>query len=89
MVSIQKHKNCNELRIEIESSIKNQVPESSFVTLKVYNVLGSEITILVKEEKPMGNYEVEFDGRGLPSGVYFYQLKAGNFIQTKKMVLMK
>ena len=60
-----------------------------FVTLKVYDLLGREITTLVNEEKPAGTYEVEFDGTGLPSGVYFYQLKAENFIETKKMILLR
>jgi len=59
------------------------------VLLKVYDVLGNEIVTLVNEEKPAGNYEVEFDGSGLPSGIYFYQLKAGSFIQTKKMIMLK
>jgi hypothetical protein len=57
--------------------------------LKVYDVLGSEIATLVNEEKPAGSYEIEFDGNGLTSGIYFYQLRAGNYIETKKMVLMK
>jgi len=69
--------------------IKYQIPELSFVTLKVYDVLGGEVATLVNEEKPVGNYKVEFDATGLPSGVYFYRLKAGSFIETKKMVLMK
>jgi hypothetical protein len=55
----------------------------------IYDVLGREITTLVNEEKPAGTYEVEFDGTGLPSGVYFYQLKAENFIETKKMILLR
>ena len=68
------------------------------VQLKIYDVLGNEITTLVNEEKPAGKYEVEFDSYsgevrsavgGLPSGIYFYQLRAGSFIQTKKMVLLK
>ncbi len=64
------------------------------VTLKVYDVLGNEIATLVNEEKPAGTYEVEFNGRGLihqtlPSGIYFYQLRAGNFVDTKKMILLK
>jgi len=71
------------------TTINYQLPELSFVTLKVYDVLGSEVVTLVSEEKPIGNYEVEFDGSVLTSGIYFYQLKAGNFIQSKKMVLMK
>jgi len=62
--------------------------------LKVYDVLGNEIATLVNEELPAGEYEVEFYIRGLihqtlPSGIYFYQLKAGHFIETKKMLLLK
>jgi hypothetical protein len=63
--------------------------ETSLVILKVYDVLGNEITTLVNEEKITGNYEVEIDGTGLPSGVYFYQLKTGNYSETKKMVLLR
>ena len=59
------------------------------VTLKVYDVLGNEIATLINEEKPAGEYEVEFNATGLPSGIYFYQIKVGLFIQTKKMVLIK
>jgi hypothetical protein len=66
------------------------------VTLKVYDVLGNEIATLVNEEKQPGIYEVEFnvishsdEVRNRVSGIYFYQLKAGNFIQSKKMVLVK
>ncbi len=62
---------------------------SLHVTLKVYDILGSEVAILVNEEKPAGEYEVEFDGSKLASGIYFYQLKAGNFVETKKFILMK
>jgi len=58
-------------------------------TLKVYDVLGNEVATLVNEEKPEGEYEIEFSGSELPSGIYFYQLSAGDFIKTKKMVLMK
>jgi hypothetical protein len=71
------------------TTINYQIPELSFVTLKVYDVLGSEITTLVNEEKPVGSYEVEFDATILSSGVYFYRLQAGSFVETKKMVLMK
>jgi hypothetical protein len=69
------------------------------VKLKVYDILGNEIATLVNEEKPAGEYEVTLDATGLPSGIYFYQLfvsalqskdgKAGNYIETKKMVLIK
>ena len=74
--------------------IKYQIPEVSFVTLKVYDVLGNEIATLVNEEKPAGEYEVEFSvGQNSilspSSGIYFYQLRAGSFIHTKKMILLK
>jgi len=59
------------------------------VTLKVYDLLGNEITTLVNEEKSAGEYVIEFDAKGFTSGVYFYQLKASSFIQTKKMVLLR
>jgi len=71
------------------STISYQIPELSFVTLKVYDVLGSEIITLVNEEKVVGSYEIEFDATLLPSGIYFYRLQAGSFVETKKMVLMK
>jgi len=71
------------------TKIKYKLPEMAFVTLKVYDVLGNEITTLVNEEKPVGRYEVKFNGDGLTSGIYFYQLLAGNFVETKKMVLIK
>jgi hypothetical protein len=71
------------------TTIKYQVPELNFISLKVYDVLGSEIVTLVNEEKSIGNYEVEFDALKFPSGVYFYKIQAGSFIETKKMVLMK
>jgi len=59
------------------------------VTIKVYDVLGNEIATLVNDEKPAGEYEVEFQSKQLTSGIYFYKLKAGPFIQTKKMLLLK
>ncbi|MDH3268697.1 MAG: family 16 glycosylhydrolase [Ignavibacteria bacterium] len=71
------------------TTIKYQIPDVSFVTLKVYDVLGIEITTLVNEEKSVGSYEVEFNATQLPSGIYFYILQAGSFVETKKMVLMK
>jgi hypothetical protein len=60
-----------------------------FVTLKVYDVLGNEVASLVNDEKPAGSYEIEFNAASLPSGIYFYKLQAGSFVETKKMVLMK
>jgi hypothetical protein len=61
----------------------------NLVILKVYDVLGNEIASVVNEEKPAGSYEVDFDATELTSGVYFYQLKAGSFIETKKMIILK
>ena len=77
--------------------IKYQIPNAGLVILKVYDILGKEVSKLVDEYKPAGNYEVEFDASSLPSGVYFYRLRAGDpssgtgqsFVETKKMVLMK
>jgi hypothetical protein len=66
-----------------------QTPVSIWQTLKIYDVLGNELTTLVDEYKPAGNYEVEFDAAHLPSGVYFYRLQAGNFTETKKLILMR
>jgi len=71
------------------TTIKYQIPELSFVTLKVYDVLGNEIATLVNKEKNAGTYEIEFDPAGFQSGVYFYQLQVGSLVETKKMVLMK
>jgi len=58
-------------------------------SLRVFDVLGKEVTTLVNEEKSAGEYEVQFDGSGLPSGIYFYQLKAGDYVETKKLILLK
>ncbi|MGB5289352.1 MAG: T9SS type A sorting domain-containing protein, partial [Ignavibacteriaceae bacterium] len=76
------------------------IGQSSFVSLKVYDMLGNEVATLVDEYKPAGKYEVEFNADshsgkvrsakgGLPSGVYFYQLQSGDFISTKSMVMIK
>jgi S-formylglutathione hydrolase FrmB len=64
-------------------------PVSSRQTLKVYDVLGNEVVTLVDEYKPAGSYEVDFKASNLPSGVYFYQLKAGKYVETKKAILMR
>ncbi len=57
--------------------------------IKVFDVLGNEIETLVNEEKSVGTYELTWNAANLPSGIYFYQLRAGSFVETKKMVLMK
>jgi hypothetical protein len=69
--------------------ISYQVPAASMVTLVVYDILGREAASLVNEEKAPGIYEVRFDASHLASGVYFYRLQAGDFIQTKKLIVMK
>jgi hypothetical protein len=69
--------------------IRYSIPNVSRVLVKIYDVLGNEIETLVDQEKPAGTYELNWNAEGLPSGVYFYQLKAGEFIQTKKMILLK
>jgi len=69
--------------------IRYDISGKSIVQLKIYDVLGNEIRTLVNEEKSPGRYEIEFDATGLPSGIYFYHLRAGNFFETKKMVLLK
>ncbi|MCJ7555072.1 MAG: T9SS type A sorting domain-containing protein [Ignavibacteriaceae bacterium] len=71
------------------TTIKYQIPGLDFVTLKVYDILGNEIATLVNEYKPAGSHDAEFNAAQLPSGVYFYQFKAGSFTQTKKMILLR
>jgi hypothetical protein len=71
------------------TTIKYSIPTSEFVTLKVYDVLGNEVANMVNEEKSAGTYELKFDAVSLVSGIYFYKLKSGNFIETKKMILLK
>jgi photosystem II stability/assembly factor-like uncharacterized protein len=82
------------IKFSIPSVIASGAKQSQLVTLKVFDVLGNEIATLVNEELLPGEYEVEFNDhsgevRNLTSGVYFYTLKAGGFVQTKKMILMK
>jgi hypothetical protein len=59
------------------------------VSLKVYDVLGNEVAVLINEEKTAGDYEVEFLAKGIPSGIYFYRLQSGTSIETNRMVLLK
>jgi len=68
---------------------RNERGEKRDVKLKIYDVLGNEVVTLVSEEKLAGEYEIEFLGNKLTSGIYFYQLKSGEFIQTRKMLLLK
>jgi len=72
--------------------INYALPTNSFVSLKVYNSLGQEVLALVNEMKQVGSYKVNFNATGLPSGVYYYIIRAGNnneFVKTNKMLLLK
>ena len=71
------------------TKIRYAISKTAFTTLKVYSILGQEIATLINEEKAPGVYEVNFDGLKLSSGTYVYKLQAGNFIETKKMILLK
>ncbi len=71
------------------TKIQYAISSRQLVILKVYDMLGREVATLVNEEQKAGNYEVEFNGSNLASGIYIYRLKAGNFIATKKMLLIK
>lgn len=71
------------------TTIDYQIPRLSFVTLKIYDLLGNEISTLIDEKKSKGKYKIKFDGTTLASGIYFYKLTVGNFVKTKKMSLVK
>ena len=71
------------------TTISYQLPATRYVNLKVFDILGNEIATLINEEKPAGSYEVKFDASKLSSGIYFYTLYAGDFIETRKMLLLK
>ena len=71
------------------TSISYSIPENSFVTLKIYDVLGNELEVLISEQKEPGNYQIDFNARELSSGIYYYTLTAGIFTSTKKMSLIK
>ena len=77
------------IKYTIPNVIANGVKQSQQVTLKVYDILGNEIATLVNEEKSVGTYEVSFDASRLSSGVYFYKLQSGNYVETKKMILLR
>lgn len=69
--------------------ISYSLPVNSFVTIKVYDIIGREVATLVNKNMTVGDHKVTFNAAGLSSGIYFYQIRAGNFVQTKKMILMK
>ena len=69
--------------------VKGDGTNAGPVTLKVYDLLGREVAVLVNEYKAPGNYEVTWNAANTPSGVYFYRIQAGDFVQTRKMLLLK
>jgi hypothetical protein len=71
------------------TKIKYQMPKSGLTTLKIYDILGKEVATLVNENKMAGYYEINFDASQLASGIYIYQLKANDFVFSKKMILLK
>jgi photosystem II stability/assembly factor-like uncharacterized protein len=71
------------------TNISFALPKSGFVTLKVYDMVGKEVATLVNESKTAGNYIIGFNASNLPSGVYFYKIESSNFVDTKKMLLIK
>lgn len=71
------------------TAISYALPHKSEVTITIFNTLGQEISLLVRETQDAGYHEVKFDGSGLASGIYFYRFQAGSFLQTKKLLLLK
>jgi len=71
------------------TTIKFQLPNDGMVTLKIYDILGNEITTLINEQKPQGRYEVNFNASSFASGVYIYKIQSGDFVSSKKMILLK
>jgi hypothetical protein len=81
------------------TTIRYAIPQTSFVSIKIYDILGRQVATLVDEEKPAGSYEVEFsavggsasggDAKNLSSGVYFYKVQAGEYVNAKKMILLR
>ena len=71
------------------TKINFTIPNSTFVKLTVYDAIGNEVKVLINENKLAGTYTENFDAIGLTSGIYFYKLQSGEFVETKKMMLLK
>ena len=71
------------------TTIQFALPQAAYVTLEVFNVVGERIDLLVSQELNAGKYNYEWNGLTLTSGVYFYRLQSGSFVETKKMILLK
>ena len=72
-----------------KTNIKYEIANSSYVNLKVFDITGKLVDLLVDQEESPGTYEVDFNGSNIPSGIYFYRLESGNFKETRKMILVK
>jgi flagellar hook assembly protein FlgD len=71
------------------TTFRYSIPQTSKVVIKVYDILGNEVATLMDEEKSVGTYELTWNAASLSNGIYFYQLKAGDYVSTKKMILLK
>ena len=71
------------------TTIEFRIPVSSFVTIKVFDILGNEVRTLVHDNLDTGNHKIPFDATGLSGGVYFYRLTSSSFSETKRMVLLR
>jgi hypothetical protein len=71
------------------TAMRYEVPSTSHVTLTVFDMLGREVSVLVNDRREAGVYQVKFDGSNLASGMYFYRLRAGSFVATKRLLLLR
>jgi hypothetical protein len=71
------------------TTVSYDLPRTSRVTLSIFDILGREVATLLNGEKPAGRYTVHWDASGVSSGVYFYRLRAGDFVQTRRMLLLR
>ena len=72
-----------------ETIINYELPITNNVELSIYNILGQRVATLVNKEQRAGSYEVKFNASNLTSGIYFYKLQSGSFVESRKMVLLK
>jgi hypothetical protein len=71
------------------TTIRYELPRREFVILKIFDLLGREVATLVNEEKQPGSYDVRWSGVGVPSGAYFYRLQAGEYVETRAMLMVR
>jgi hypothetical protein len=73
----------------LSTTIQFTIPVSNFVTLKVFNIQGKEVATVVSEDLPVGTFAKNWNAAQIASGIYFYRLKAGDFVQTRKLIVLK